>query len=85
MSAKSDPRPETAVTKYYYRRALSWREVLPAIGVGLAVGAVAWYAAFVKTQRTPLLPDVPLQPARKDSRQHSRQHSRQPIRRARSG
>jgi hypothetical protein len=83
MSAKSDPRVETAVTKYYYRRALDWREMLPAIGAGLAAGAVVWYAAMVKTQRTPLVPDADPRPSRTPSR--TRKPSRTPLRGARSG
>jgi hypothetical protein len=81
MSAKSDPHAESAVTKYYYRRALSWREMLPAIAAGIAVGAVAWYAATVKKQRTPLVPDAGLRPTGKQLRRRVRR----PMGGARSG
>ena len=41
-------------TEYVYRRRLDAREVLPALGVGLGVGAVAFYLAYLFLQRTPL-------------------------------
>ncbi len=46
---------------YSYRRDLSRGELLPAIGAGLAVGAVAFYVATLFLQRTPLVPG-PLEP-----------------------
>jgi hypothetical protein len=54
MSAKSDPRDESAGAEYSYRRRLSAVELLPAIGVGVAAGAVAFYLTRVFLQRTPL-------------------------------
>jgi hypothetical protein len=56
MSAKSDPRDETAGAEYFYRRSLSVSEVLPAVGVGVAVGLAAFYVARLMLQRTPLVP-----------------------------
>ena len=53
MPAKSDPR-EDAVDNYYYRRSLSARELLPAVGVGLAAGAVAFYLTRILMQRSPV-------------------------------
>jgi hypothetical protein len=43
-------------SEYVYRRALQPRELLPAIGVGLGVGALAFYVAYLFLQRTPLDP-----------------------------
>ena len=56
MPAKSDPR-EGAVDDYYYRRSLSARELLPAVGAGLAAGALAFYLARIFLQRTPVTVD----------------------------
>jgi hypothetical protein len=53
MPAKSDPRV-VAVDNYDYRRSLSARELLPAIGVGVAAGALAFYIARIMMQRTPV-------------------------------
>lgn len=46
---------------YTYRRELSGGDLIPAIGAGLAVGAVAFYVATLFLQRTPLVPG-PLEP-----------------------
>jgi uncharacterized membrane protein len=54
MSAKSDPRDEPTGAEYSYRRTLSAGELLPAIGVGVAAGVVAFYVARLFLQRTPL-------------------------------
>ena len=57
MSAQSDPRrPRSAVTetKYYYRRSLSVRELLPAIGAALGAGVVVFYLTKLFLERTPL-------------------------------
>ena len=43
-------------TEYVYRRALGARELLPALGVGVGVGALAFYVAYLLLQRTPLDP-----------------------------
>ena len=43
-------------TEYVYRRKLRAQELLPAIGVGVGVGAVAFYLAYLFLQRTPLDP-----------------------------
>ena len=57
MPAKTDPRNETdsAGSPFYYRRSLSAGELLPAIGIGVAAGLVAFYLAQVVMQRTPLV------------------------------
>jgi hypothetical protein len=43
-------------SEYVYRRQLDAREILPALGVGIGVGAVAFYVAYLFLQRTPLDP-----------------------------
>ena len=40
-------------SEYYYRRDLSLRELLPAVGVGMAAGVVGFYIARLLLQRTP--------------------------------
>ena len=52
------------VAIYHYRRRLTARELLPAIGVGLGVGLVAMYIARIFLQRTPLSP-TPARPVRR--------------------
>jgi hypothetical protein len=53
MPAKSDPRV-VAVDNYSYRRSLSVRELLPAVGVGLAAGALVFYIARIMLERAPV-------------------------------
>ena len=57
-------------SEYVYRRRLEPRELLPALGVGVGVGAVAFYVAYLFLQRTPLDPGrVPAEtPARQLTR-----------------
>ncbi len=57
MSAKTDPRDEFGGSKYFYRRSLSGRDLLPVMGVAVAAGLLAFYVARIMQQRTPLLPD----------------------------
>ena len=57
MSAMREPRSSSAVPEYYYRRTLSVRELLPAIGIGIGAGIAAYYVARVLLQRTPLRPE----------------------------
>jgi len=66
MSAKTDPRDESGGSKYFYRRSLSGRELLPVLGVAAAAGLLAFYVARIMQQRTPLLPED--SPARRPSR-----------------
>ena len=47
--------PQTTA-KYTYRRRLEPKQLLPAIGVGVGVGAIAFYVAYLLLQRTPLEP-----------------------------
>jgi len=59
MSVHSDPHRSSgndASSEYYYRRSLTTRELLPAIGVGIGAGVVAFYLAKLLFERTPLLP-----------------------------
>ena len=67
MSAPNDSRPPITGgvgSEYYYRRTLSVRELLPALGVGIGAGAVAFYVAKLLLERTPLRPD-PAPPGRR--------------------
>lgn len=50
---RDEPKVERGFT---YRRELSGGDLIPAIGAGLAVGAVAFYIATLFLQRTPLVP-----------------------------
>ena len=53
MTRPSDPFAE----RYVYRRQLSGAELLPAVGVAIGVGALAFYLARIVLQRTPMRPD----------------------------
>ena len=53
----SSPRPTARLAGYTYRRPLDGRELLPAVGVGIAAGLAAFYVARLFIQRTPLLPE----------------------------
>jgi hypothetical protein len=57
MSAQSDPRRSAsaiAESKYYYRRSLSGRDLLPAIGAAIGAGVVVFYLTKLFLERTPL-------------------------------
>lgn len=57
MSAQSDPRRVVTVgvdPKYYYRRSLSLRELMPAIGAAAVAAAATFYVARLFLERTPL-------------------------------
>ena len=58
MPAQSDPRERVGGGEYFYRRSLSARELLPAIGVGIAAALFAFYVARIVIQRTPLAPEL---------------------------
>ena len=65
MPAKTDPRDgntSPAATPYYYRyyfrRRLTARELLPAIGAGAAAALVVFYLVQLRMQRTPLTPET---------------------------
>ena len=48
------PRKRDERDKYSYRRPLSLREMLPAVGIAVAAGFVAFYVTRLLLQRTPL-------------------------------
>ena len=51
--------PEIGLTvsaEYYYRRRLGAKDLMPAIGVGVAAGLAAFYVVQLLIQRTPLVP-----------------------------
>lgn len=57
MSAPRNPRRSVEAgvgAEYYYRRRLTVRELLPAVGIGIGAAAVAFYVAKVLFERTPL-------------------------------
>lgn len=51
------PRLHAADAEYSYRRQLSLREMLPAIGIGIGAGLFAYYVTRLLMQRTPLRVD----------------------------
>jgi hypothetical protein len=55
--SKEPPRLTTRLDGYVYRRPLAGRELLPAIGAGVATGLLAFYVAKLFLERTPLLPE----------------------------
>jgi len=71
MPAKSDPREDSAADRYYYRRSLSARDLLPALAAGVAAGIAAFYLASVLKQRT-ALEEVGRQPRRRKRAADSR-------------
>ena len=57
MSAHNDPRraeASDADSKYYYRRSLTVRELLPAVGAAVGAAVVAFYVVKLFMERTPL-------------------------------
>src|SRR2546423_8563632 len=46
----------TQSAEYYYRRRLGAKDILPAVGVGVATGLAAFYIVQLLIQRTPLVP-----------------------------
>jgi hypothetical protein len=50
--------------EYYYRRQLGAKDLLPAIGVGVAAGLAGFYVVQLLIQRTPLVPQGELPRAR---------------------
>ena len=51
------PRPTTRLEGYVFRRPLSARELLPAIGAGIITGLAGFYVTRLFLERTPLLPE----------------------------
>jgi len=54
---KAPPRLTTRLDGYVYRRPLDGAELIPAVGVGICSGLIAFYVARLFLQRTPLLPE----------------------------
>jgi hypothetical protein len=54
MLKREAPRTQS---EYVLRRRLDPKEVVPAIGVGIGVGVLAFYVAYLFLQRTPLEPE----------------------------
>ncbi|MES2178427.1 MAG: hypothetical protein V4550_11265 [Gemmatimonadota bacterium] len=55
---KKKPSPQTKrLEEYVYRRPLAAKELIPAIGIGVAAGLAAFYVTRLFIQRTPLLPE----------------------------
>lgn len=52
-----DERSDVWETEYVYRRRLTGRELLPAVGVGVVAGLGAFYLATILLQRTTLRPE----------------------------
>jgi hypothetical protein len=57
MIESDQPNSPHFADEYYYRRPLTPRELVPALGVGVGVGLVAFYIARVLLERTPLRPE----------------------------
>jgi hypothetical protein len=53
-NAERVTRPRVASAEYSYRRQLSVRELLPAVGVAIGAGLFAFYVTRLLLQRTPL-------------------------------
>ena len=60
-----------------FRRQLSGRELLPAIGAGIVTGLAAYYVARLFLERTPLLPE--------ERREHKHHATGMTARRTRGG
>ena len=56
MSHRKPTRPPVVEADYYYRRDLDRSDLLPAVGIGFAVGVVGFYVARLLLQRTKLGP-----------------------------
>lgn len=52
--------------EYYYRRQLGAKDLLPAVGVGVAAGLAGFYLVQLLIQRTPLVPQGELSRAPTD-------------------
>ncbi len=54
MIESDHPNSPLFADEYYYRRPLTPRELVPALGVGVGVGLVAFYIVRLLLERTPL-------------------------------
>ncbi len=57
MIESDHPNSPLFADEYYYRRPLTPRELVPALGVGVGVGLVAFYIVRLLLERTPLRPE----------------------------
>jgi hypothetical protein len=57
MIESDQPNSPLLADEYYYRRSLTPRELVPALGVAVGVGLVAFYIARLLLERTPLRPE----------------------------
>jgi hypothetical protein len=76
MTKESD-RPSRATARlegYVFRRTLSGRELIPAIGAGVVTGLAAFYVARLFLERTPLLPEE-----RRLGKRHATGAGRRPL------
>ena len=85
---KQEPkRGAGTASDYYYRRALTLPELLPAIGAAVGLGAAAFYVARLFLQRTPLVPmrDIPTIGPTRERKPRSVDEARAAIGRPRRG
>ena len=66
-------RADRGADDYYYRRPLTGRELLPALGAAVGAGLATFYVVRVLTERTPLAPSAG---PRAGGRQHGRRRPR---------
>ncbi len=57
MIESDHPSSPLFADEYYFRRPLTSRELVPALGVCVGVGLVAVYSARVLLERTPMRPE----------------------------
>jgi len=55
MSELSTRRESLPASTHYYRRDVGARELMPAIGAGIAAGLAAFYVTRLFLQKTPLI------------------------------
>lgn len=65
-----DERADVWEPKYDYRRRLTGREQLPAVGIGILAGIAAFYVTRIVLQRTPLRPELRPRSARLPEPRH---------------
>ncbi|MGH7665360.1 MAG: hypothetical protein ACRENI_13885 [Gemmatimonadaceae bacterium] len=61
-----------AAAEFHYRRRLGARDLLPAVGAGIAAGSAAFYVACLFLQRTPLVREARVMPPVAPVRAHAR-------------
>jgi hypothetical protein len=68
MSSTVSPAVSLERRSLHYRRPLAPQELLPAFGVGIAAALAAFYVTRLLLERTPLLPELPIDAAASRSR-----------------